>query len=224
MVEGDTGVEQPLRQARGDPSMSTTTSTTGRRSAGKVVGSIVVVGAAAAVAGLGTLGEFTDSTSAADAAVDTGVLSIDVSAAGTTAPVPVTTANMLPGDVGYFPMDLRNGGDVDLASLVLGSSAPVSSRLDSDPVHGLQMKVDTCEVAWVRSGASWTCAPGADQLYAGPVIANTALTGALSLEAGGTDHLLATVSFPTTGGDGMQDLSSSLEFVFTGAQRDGGAR
>ncbi len=110
--------------------MSTTTrTTTGRRSAGKVVGSIVVVGAAAAVAGMGTFGSFTDSTSAVDAGVDTGVLSIDVSAAGTTAPVPVTTANMLPGDVGYFPMDLRNGGDVGLSSLTLGSSAVVSSRL-----------------------------------------------------------------------------------------------
>jgi len=205
--------------------MSTTTSTTtGRRSAGKVVGSIVVVGAAAAVAGLGTFGEFTDSTSAVDAGVDTGVLSIDVSAAGTTAPVPVTTANMLPGDVGYFPMDLRNGGDVDLASVTLGSSAVVSSRLDSEPVHGLQMTIDTCEVAWVRSGASWTCAPGADQLYAGPVVTNTALPGALSLEAGATDHLLATVSFPTTGGNEMKDQSSSLEFLFTAAQRDGGAR
>lgn len=224
MVGGDTGVDQPLRLARGDPSMSTTTSTTGRRSAGKVVGSIVVVGAAAAVAGLGTFGSFTDSTSAVDAGVDTGVLSIDVSAAGTTAPVPVTTANMLPGDVGYFPMDLRNGGDVDLSSVVLGSSAAVSSRLDTDAVHGLQLKIDTCEVPWVRSGGAWSCADGADPLYAGPIATSTRLTGAHSLTAGETDHLLATVSFPTTGGDLMQDLSSSLEFVFTATQRDGAAR
>ena len=205
--------------------MSTTASTTTRRrSAGKVVGSIVVVGAAAAVAGLGTFGEFTDSTSAGGAAVDTGVLSIDVSAAGTTAPVPVTTANMLPGDVGYFPMDLRNGGDVGLSSLTLGSSPTVSSRLDSDAVHGLQMTIDTCEVAWTRSGDAWTCTPGADQLYSGQVVTKAALPGALSLEAGKTDHLLATLSFPTTGGDTMQNQSSSLEFVFTAAQRTGGAR
>jgi len=205
--------------------MSTTTSTTDRRrSTGKVVGSIVVVGAAAAVAGLGTFGSFTDSTSAVDAGMDTGVLSIDVSAAGTTAPVPVTTANMLPGDVNYLPMDLRNGGDVGLSSLTLGSSAVASSRLDSDKVHGLQMTIDTSDVAWVGSGASWTCAPGARQLYTGPVVANAALPGALSLEAGKTDHLLSTVSFPTTGGDTMQNQSSSLEFVFTAAQRVGGAR
>lgn len=204
--------------------MSTTTSTTRRRSAGKVVGSIVVVGAAAAVAGLGTLGEFTDSTSPVDAVADTGVLSIDVSAAGTTTPVPVTTANMLPGDVGYFPMDLRNDGDVDLSSLVLASTAKVSSKLDSDAVHGLQLKVDSCDVAWVRSGAAWTCAAGAEQLYAGPVVTNTALLGADSLVAGKTDRLLASVSFPTTGGDLMQDQSSSLELVFTATQRDGAAR
>ena len=205
--------------------MSTTTSTTPRRrSAGKVVGSIVVVGAAAAVAGLGTLGSFTDSTSAVDAGMDTGVLSIDVSAAGTTAPVPLTTASMLPGDVDYFPMDLRNGGDVSLSSLTLGSSAVASSRLDSDKVHGLQLEIDTCEVAWVRSGASWTCAPGARELYRGPVVAKTVLPGAISLEAGRTDHLLSTVSFPTTGGDTMQNQSSSLEFVFTATQRDGATR
>lgn len=204
--------------------MSTTTSTTDRRSARKVVGSIVVVGVAAAVAGLSTFGSFTDSTSAVEAGVDTGVLSIDVSAAGTTAPVPVTTARMLPGDVSYFPMDLRNGGDVDLSSLTLGSSAVASSRLDTDKVHGLQMTIDTCDVAWVRSGAAWTCAPGARQLYTGPVTANTALPGARSLVAGATDHLMATVSFPTTGGDAMQNQSSSLEFVFTAAQRAGSAR
>jgi hypothetical protein len=203
---------------------TTTTATTRRRSSGKVVGSIVVVGAAAAVAGLGTLGTFTDSTSAVDAGMDTGVLSIDVSAAGTSATVPVTTASMLPGDVNYFPMDLRNGGDIGLSSLTLGSSAVASSRLDTDRVNGLQMKIDTCDAAWVRSGASWTCAPGARQLYTGPVIANTMLPGAISLEAGKTDHLLSTVSFPTTGGDTMQNQSSSLEFVFTAAQRAGGAR
>ncbi|MGY2126946.1 hypothetical protein [Blastococcus sp. SYSU DS0617] len=198
--------------------MSTTTSTV------KVAGSIVVLGAAVAVAGLGTFGGFTDSTSAVDAGVDTGVLSIDVSAAGTSAPVPVTTATMMPGDVGYFPMDLRNGGTVDLSSVTLGSSAAVSSRLDSDPVHGLQLQIDTCETAWVRSGATYSCAGGADQLYAGPVATSAELAGAHSLEAGKTDHLLATVSFPTTGGNAMKDQKSTLEFVFTAAQRDGGSR
>jgi hypothetical protein len=204
--------------------MSTNTSTGDRRNAVKIAGSIAVVGAAVAVAGLGTLGSFTGSTEAVGAAVGTGVLSIDVSAAGSTAPVPVTTARMLPGDVGFFPMDLRNGGDVDLSSVVLDSSAVVSSLLDADPVHGLQLELDTCATPWTPSGSTWSCADGATELYAGPVATDATLAGARSLQAGRTDHLLATVTFPTTGGDVMQNQSSSLEFVFTATQRDGAAR
>lgn len=204
--------------------MSTTTSTTDRRSAGKVVGSIAVVGAAAVVAGMGTFGSFTDSTSAVGAGVDTGVLSIDVSAAGTTAPVPVTTANMLPGDEVSLPLDLRNAGDVGLDWLTLDSYATASSRLDTDAVHGLQLRLDTCDSAWVRSGSDHSCADGAVTLYAGPVAVEKELTGLRSQTAGGTDHLLATVSLPATGGDAMQNQSSSLEFVLIAGQRAGEAR
>ena len=204
--------------------MSRNIRTLGRHGAVKVAGSIAVVGAAAAVAGLGTFGDFTGSTEAVDSGVDTGVLSIDVSAAGTSTPVPVTTASMLPGDVGSFPMDLRNGGDVDLSSLVLASYATESSLLDTDLVDGLQLDLDTCATAWVRSGYSYSCTGGATDLYAGPVAADVTLAGAYSLAAGQTDHLLATVSFPTTGGDALQDQQSSLEFVFTATQRDGAAR
>jgi hypothetical protein len=205
--------------------MSTTTSTTERRrSAGKVVGSIVVVGAAAAVAGLGTFGSFTDSTSAVDAGMDTGVLNVDVTYGGTTFPVPVSTINLLPGDKVSAPLDLRNVGDVDLASLTLDSYATASSKLDTDAVSGLQLKLETCDSAWVPSGADYSCAGGAGTVYAGPVVAKKELTGLRSQTAGSTDRLLATVSFPTTGGDTMQNQSSSLEFVFTAAQRAGGAR
>ncbi|RBY74794.1 hypothetical protein DQ239_18550 [Blastococcus sp. TF02-09] len=204
--------------------MSTTTSTTGRRSAGRVVGSIVVVGAAAAVAGMGTFGSFTDSTSAVDAAVDTGVMNIDVTYGGTTVPVPVSTVNLLPGDKVAAPLDLRNAGDVDLSSLTLDSYAVASSLLDTDRVNGLQLRLESCDSAWVRSGADYSCAGGAVPLYAGPVVAKKELTGLRSQTAGSTDRLLATVSFPTTGGDLMQNQRSSLEFVFTAAQRAGGAR
>ena len=45
----------------------------------KIVGAIAAVGAAVAVAGLGTFGGFTDTTSPVGTKVDTGVVSIDVS-------------------------------------------------------------------------------------------------------------------------------------------------
>ena len=204
--------------------MSTSTSTTGRRSPGKVVGSIVVVGAAAAVAGLGTFGSFTDSTSAVEAGVDTGVMNVDVTYGGTSAPVPVSTVNLLPGDKVSAPLDLRNAGDVDLSSLTLNSYATKSSLLDTDVAHGLQLKMETCDSAWVPSGRDYSCAGGAVTVYTGPVVAKKELTGLRSQTAGSMDHLLATVSFPITGGDTMQNQSSSLEFVFIAAQRAGAAR
>lgn len=201
--------------------MSTTT--TRRRNARKIVGTVAVVGAAAAAAGLGTFGSFTDST-AADAAVATGVLSIDVSAAGSSAPVPYTSANLLPGDSGSMLMDLRNGGDVSLSSLVLGSRATTSSALDTDRVNGLQLKVESCGTPWAGSAGSYTCAAGDIDLYSGPIVVNQALPTARSLAAGATDHLLVTVSFPGGAGNQLKNNSSTLEFVFTGTQRDGGNR
>lgn len=203
---------------------TTTTATTRRRSSRKVVGSIAVIGAAAAVAGLGTFGEFTASTDAVDASVDTGVMDVDVTYGGTSFPVPVSTVSLLPGDEVAAPLDLRNSGDVDLSSLTLDSYATASSKLDTDAVHGLQLRLDSCDSAWVRSGDDYSCADGAGTVYAGPVAAEKELTGLRSQTAGSTDHLLATVSFPTTGGDSMQNQSSSLEFVFHAAQRAGGAR
>lgn len=201
--------------------MSTSTRTA---STGKVVGSIVVVGAAMAVAGLGTFGSFTDTTEAVDAAADTGTVKIDVSANGYTGPFPVPTLPMLPGDSISFPLDLVNGGTADLASLVLQSTAPMSSLLDSDETHGLQLRVQTCESAWAGPDSNRTCAGGAEELYAGPIRADKSLTGAHSLAAGQTDHLLATVSFPTTGGNAMQNQKSTVSFVFVATQRDGAAR
>jgi len=207
--------------------MSTHTSTGGRRSAVRIVGSIAVVGAAVAVAGLGSFGSFTGSTEAADAAVDTGVVSIDVALTDGSAPPPfaVPLPTMLPGDAIAMPLDLRNGGDVDLSSVVLASSATRSSLLDTEAVHGLQLELESCAAPWVHAGGnSFSCAGGALPLYSGRIATETALPGAHSLTAGATDHLLATISFPTSGGDALQDQTSSLQFVFTATQRDGAAR
>lgn len=203
--------------------MSTRTRTTG---AVRIAGSVAVVGAAAAVAGLGIFGGFTGSTEAVDAGADTGVLSVDVSFTDGSAPPPfaVPLPNMLPGDAISVPLDLRNGGDVDLGSLVLASYATESSKLDTEPVHGLQMELDSCATPWTGSWGSYSCADGSVPLYEGPIVNETALPAARSLAAGTTDHLLVTVAFPTTGGDAMQDQRSTFAFVFDAVQRDGAAR
>ncbi|SOC47770.1 Camelysin metallo-endopeptidase [Blastococcus aggregatus] len=207
--------------------MSRTIRTPGRLGAVKVAGSIAVVGAAAAVAGLGTFGNFTASTEAVDAGVDTGVLSIDVSLTDGSAPpsVPVALPRMSPGDAISMPLDLRNSGNVDLASVTLTSTATTSSLLDQEAEHGLQLTLESCAAPWTRTGPiSYSCAGTAVPLYTGPIAAQAQLPAARSLAAGATDHLVATISFPTTGGDVMQNQTSMFAFVFDAVQRGGAAR
>jgi hypothetical protein len=198
--------------------------TTRSRSAAKVVGSIAVVGAAAAAAGLGTFGTFTDSTTPVDAGVDTGVVSIVLTPAAAQATVPYVSGGLLPGDHTSLPMDLRNAGNVGLSSLTLTATATASSPLDTDRVHGLQLDLRSCATSWNVVGSGYACATDATDLYAGPILLNQALPGARSLSAGAVDHLLATVSLPDTAGNALQNVSSSLSFTFTAAQRTGTPR
>jgi hypothetical protein len=195
------------------------------RSAVTIVGAIAAVGAAAAVAGLGTLGEFTDSTAPVNTDVGTGVVSVDVSDAGS-GTVPFAGGLMLAGDERTHLIDLVNSGDTDLGSVTLTAWATDSSPLDADRQRGLQLAVESCSVPWNTSGAEATCGGAEREFYAGPIIVtDKALDGATSLAAGRTDHLLLTASLPKSAtGDDFEGASSSLSFVFTGTQRGGGAR
>jgi hypothetical protein len=200
--------------------------TTRRHSAVKIVGAISAVGAAVAVAGLGTFGGFTDTTSPVGTKVDTGVLSIDVSAPGGSTALPFGGGLLLAGDARTHLIDLVNDGTTALGSVTLKSWATSSSILDSDPVNGLQLTVESCSVSWVDTGSDFSCSGAERSFYAGPIVAtNQPLAGAASLVAGGTDHLLLTATLPASAtGDAFEGAESGLNFMFTGAQRSGGAR
>jgi hypothetical protein len=200
--------------------------TSGRVTAARIVATIGVLGATAAIAGLGTFGSFTDSTTPVDTTVATGVVSIELSEAGDAGMVPFDGGLMLPGDSRTFPVDLVNSGDSALGSVTLDSSATASSVLDSDPVDGLQLQVESCSVAWTDTGSGWSCAGTEKAFYAGRMLVDDhALTGAASLAPGAVDHLLLTAALPATASaDEFEGASSSLRFVFTGTQRGASAR
>jgi predicted ribosomally synthesized peptide with SipW-like signal peptide len=185
------------------------------------MGSVGVVGVAAAVAGLGTFGAFTDSTSPAPVSIRSGVVSIALSAADGTATVPLAFTGVVPGASVTRVLDLVNDGDAALASIQLGTVATQSSILDSDRVNGLQMTVQSCSVAWTDD----TCAGDLRTLLAsGPVVRDTTLTDPASLTAGVTDHLAVTVSLPAGAGDAFKEKSSQFALTFTATQRAGADR
>jgi hypothetical protein len=203
-----------------------TTRTRTNGNARRIVASVGVLGAAAAVAGLGTFGSFTDSTTPIATEVATGTVSIDVTQRGAT--IPLTTSGFLAGDSMSRAVDLVNDGSSPLARVSLASAATASTILTTDATNGLQLAVRSCPVAWTQSGPAsapaYTCGGAPSTLYSGRAVMDGALPGVASLAAGGIDHLLLTVSLPTSAGNGFQGQSSTLGLTFTGVQRDGAAR
>jgi hypothetical protein len=192
----------------------------------KVVGSLGVLGTAAAVAGMGTFGGFTDSTTPVATTIESGTLSINVAQQGYS--VPVTTAGFLPGDSLTRAVNLVNDGNSPLGSVTLSSIATASSILTTDTTNGLQLTVKKCSVAWTQGGTAqaptYTCSGTESLVGSGPVVSTMNLAGAAALNAGGTDHLTFSISLPTTADNTFQGKTASLSLTFTGTQRTGTAR
>ena len=197
----------------------------------KVVGSLAVLGTAAAVAGLGTYGTFTDSTTPVDTTVQTGTLSIDLVQPSGAVAIPVTTSGFVPGDSMTRAVNLINYGGAALGSVSLQATVPSAlNELSTDATNGLQLAVKACSVAWTQGGTSaaptYTCGGTERTILSAPVAntGNVALDNPASLAAGGTDHLTFSVSLPTSAGNSFQGKSASLSLTFVGTQRAGTAR
>ncbi|MGY1631780.1 TasA family protein [Geodermatophilus sp. SYSU D01186] len=205
--------------------MSTTTRTTTR----KVIGSLGVIGAAAAVAGLGTFGAFTDSTTPVSTQVTAGNVDINLTPAGTS--IPVTTSAFVPGDSLSRAVTLANIGDAALSSvnLTVTTTSP-ANILTSDKTNGLQLALKSCSVAWTETltaaGApTYACTGGTERLIGqGPAVGTFEVTNAASLTAGAKDHLVFTVSLPSDAGNAFQKQTAALSLTFSALQRTGTAR
>ena len=206
----------------------TAATTTRSRNARKVLGSLAVVGAAAAVAGMGTFGSFTDTTTPLAASVTSGTLDIELTGPNTTsAPASISAANVVPGDSISRPVDLVNKGNVAMSGISLTSavtSAGPANLLTTDTVNGLQLSVKSCPVVWTESTpGTWTCS-SPSTLLSGPAATSVPLTKLSSVNVGGSDHLLLTLSLPTGADNRFQGLTSALGISFTGSQATGTAR
>ena len=192
----------------------------------KIVGSLGVIGAAAAVAGMGTFGSFTDSSTPVATTIQSGTLNIDVTQQGFA--VPVTTAGFVPGDSLTRAVNLVNSGNVALGSVTLNTTVTTPSVLTTDITNGLQLAVKSCSVPWTQAGtataATYTCGGTERLLGNGPAVGNIALSSPASLAAGSTDYLTFAVSLPATADNTFQGKSAALSLVFTGSQRTGIAR
>jgi predicted ribosomally synthesized peptide with SipW-like signal peptide len=186
----------------------------------KLVASLAVLGAAAAIAGFGTYATFTSSTSASHT-IATGTLSLT---SGPTNRLGTGASAIAAGDTMQRAIDLNYAGSVSFGSVTLTTNASASSALDTDTTDGLQVAIDKCSVAWTESGPpySYTCGGSTSTVLASqPIIGSNLALSNLTLTAGTTDHLRVTVTLPSTAGNALQNLSSTIAYTFTGVQRAG---
>jgi spore coat-associated protein N len=166
---------------------------------------------------------FTGRSSAGAASFSTGMVDLSVSAAGAGNRLTVDATGIVPGDQMERVVDLTNGAAFNLSGITLTTTAPVSSALDTDTTHGMQVSIDRCSVPWTEAGTSpgyvYGCSGTTSSvLSAQPVImSGAALAGLTATTAGNTDHLRVVLSFPAAAGDSMQGLSSHLAFTFSGS-------
>ncbi len=192
-----------------------------KTTSGKILASVALVGTAAAVAGMGTYGAFTSSTSASQA-VTAGTVTIALGAPGPANTLNVPVAGLLPGDKVEKLVTLANTGNSDLNNVTLTTSAGATgSLLTTDVTNGLQLTIENCSVAWTGATAPYNCAGTKTTVLAsGPVIAaNKALNNLTSLASTKTDNLKVTTAFPATANNDFQGATSTIAFAFTGTQR-----
>jgi Camelysin metallo-endopeptidase len=201
---------------------------TRRSTTRKVVGSLAIAGTAAAVAGLGTFGTFTDSTTPVATTVQTGTLDINLNVPSGGYSIPVTTSNFVPGDSITRAVNLSNDGTTALSSVTMTSAATASSILTTDGVNGLQLAIKSCSVPWTKGGTdaapSYTCSGTLNTMFSGAAVNTMQLPSPASLNAGGVDYLTFSVSLPTTADNSFQKQSASLSLTFTGTQRAAAAK
>lgn len=185
----------------------------------KLLLSLAAFGAAASIVGLGTFATFTSSTSTSNT-IASGTLSL-------TAPFSRLGTGASPiaaGDTMQRAIDLSYSGTISFGSATLTTNATSSSLLDTDATNGLQLAIDKCSQAWTESGPPYTYTCGGST---STVLASRALIGSsialsnLTLTAASTDHLRVTVTFPSAAGNTLQNQSSTINYTFTGVQRNG---
>lgn len=183
----------------------------------KVLVTAVAVGGTAAVAGLGTYSQFTDTTNVSSA-VASGQIVIT---AGGTNDLTSGVSGMLAGDTHEMAFDLVNGSP-GIGSFSL-SAAGTSPGTALTQTGGLTVQVDLCSVPWSGT-VTHTCA--GTQTTVLPQTDIAALSSPVALPSldptnGATNHLLVTIGLPSGASNALQGLSDTITWGFTATQRAG---
>jgi spore coat-associated protein N len=191
--------------------------------------SVALVLVAVALAGVGAFATFTGSASVSQS-ITSGTVDISLGATGTANNrLNIAATGVVPGDTIERAVTVSNSGNQDFASISLTTSASPSTLLDTDATDGLQMLIQRCSVAWTEGGSApaytYSCSGTTSTVLSTRAIIGTGMAlGNVAVTAGAANYLKVTVSLPSSAGNTMQGLSSTITYTFTGTQRAGTSR
>lgn len=192
-----------------------------KTTSGKILASVALVGTAAAVAGMGTYGAFSSSTSASQA-VTAGTVKVALGAPGAANTLNVPVTGLLPGDTVEKLVTLENTGNSGLNKVTLTTDAgATASLLTTEAVDGLQLAIENCSIPWTGTAAPYSCnGTKTTVLGSSPIImANADLANLTALTAAKTDNLKVSTTLAKSAPNTFQGATSTISFTFTGTQR-----
>jgi hypothetical protein len=191
-----------------------------KTTSGKILASAALLGTAAAVAGIGTFGGFTSTTSASTV-VDVATTVIGLDGQDAVSGLSVPAAGLLPGDRAERLLTLSNKGTGEFGSVTLTTTASIGNALSTDQTHGLKLTVENCAVKWTATASTASCAPGAMPVLTDLPIAGIRESGGLlTAGAGKADNLKVTVALPKTADNSFQGLKNTTVSPFDATQRN----
>ena len=190
----------------------------------KVTLSLALVMVAAGLVGVGAFAVFTDTQSVAQATSSGTVTLNPVNGNAVNNRLSVGASNIAAGDTIQRTVNVKDTGNLSLASVTLTTSATVSSLLNTDTTNGLQMVIDKCSVAWTEAGTgppyTYTCGGTTTTVLAStPVIGTNFALSNLTLTPSADNFVRVTLTLPSGAPNTLQGQSSTINYAFTATQR-----
>jgi hypothetical protein len=195
--------------------------TTARRNTAKIFATVALVASAGAVAGIGTYGAYTDTTTAD---VSVGSAKVSVLMNNNDQGIHVDAKGMVPGDKVVFPVSVkRAAGSVELGDLTLQTTITNQNAL----TDALRLTVDSCSKAWTVSGSAVTCSGTTTNVSTDGGLVGNGATSAWGQTASWVPnlnnntpvYLRATLTLPSSAGNNTAGLTTGIIWTLTGTQR-----
>ncbi len=190
----------------------------------KLFASVALVGGATGVAGLGTFGALTSTTSASEP-VSTGKVVLGLTQHATQGTT-VAATNLVPGDTVQRAVTLTRSTDTEaFGSVRLTTTAANANALTSDATNGLQLSIDQCSTGWTKAATTseLTCSGTVTNVLAQRAVLGSALDLSAATTtlngAAAASNLRVSLALPVAADNSFQGLTNTLTFTFDATQR-----